>query len=151
MEEKKTNHQDKVEYWQKYWDKLQSATDDSEEKLDGKIFTVSTGGIGLLLGTMGLGHEVLHKGWKFAVVSLIAFAFALGINLFYYRKQKKQHERHFDEIEKFIENPQDNDGHLRKMIKKDNKITDIFSRLAVDFIIIGIISFGVYITLNVIK
>lgn len=82
MEEKKTNHQDKVEYWQKYWDKLQSATDDSEEKLDGKIFTVSTGGIGLLLGTMGLGHEVLHKGWKFAVVSLIAFAFALGINLF---------------------------------------------------------------------
>lgn len=140
-----------VKYWQKYWPQLQSATDDCEEKLDGKIFTVSTGGIGLLLGTMGVGHEALNKGWIFASISMVTFTVALTLNLIYYKKTKSQQNIQSNEIKRFIENPQNDDSHLHKMIAKDNEIMDCYSTWAVIFLLLGIISFGVYITLNVIK
>lgn len=141
---------EKVSWWQNYWLRLQSATDDSEEKLDGKTFTLSTGGIGLLLGLMGIGHESLTNGVWAAIVSLSAFAIALTINLLYYKLTIRNHNKHFKEIGDFIVNKKDDDKYLYSMIEEDDRKIDYISNISLALNILGIVFFGIYIVINTI-
>ena len=141
---------DKVNRWQVFWGKIQEATDDSEEKLDGKVFAISTGGIAILLGTMGLANKSLDNGVWTAVVSLTAFGIAMILNLVYYKITIRNHNKQFKEIGKYISNPTEDDDYLYDLIESDNKKIDGLSTKAIVFNVIGVVFFAVYMLVNII-
>ncbi len=141
--------QEMVSYWKEYWKQLQEATDDSESKLDDKVFAISAGGIGLLLGTMGIGgKDNLSDCIWLAIVSLIMFGFALLFDVYYYRKSIKNHDKQFRAIGDFINNPQGSDEFLCQMIENDNKKLDHIFTTAFTLSLLGIVSFAAYILTN---
>lgn len=139
---------DSSSHWIEYWKQLQEATNDSEEKLDGKTFAIATGGIGLLLGIMGIGHERISVGIGYAITALSAFAIALLMNLCYYKKTIKNHNKQFEKIGEYIRNHNgEDDDYLYAMIEKDNRGVDRLSSISLFFNIVGIIFFAVYVVI----
>ena len=65
-----------INYWlNEYWPELQKADFDSEEKQEKYVFTISTGAVGLLLGT--LSFQIKPKGISLAIVALGLFSLSM--------------------------------------------------------------------------
>ena len=78
-----------TDYWlNEYWPELQKADFDSEEKQEKYVFTISTGAVGLLLGT--LSFQIKPKGISLAIIALGLFTLSILYNISYYCKEKTQ-------------------------------------------------------------
>ena len=65
-----------IDYWlNEYWPEFQKAYFDSEEKQEKYVFTISTGAVGLLLGT--LSFQIKPKGISLAIVALGLFSLSM--------------------------------------------------------------------------
>jgi hypothetical protein len=65
-----------TDYWlNEYWPELQKADFDSEEKQEKYVFTISTGAVGLLLGT--LSFQIKPKGISLAIITLGLFTLSM--------------------------------------------------------------------------
>lgn len=138
---------ERIDYWRnEYWPELQKADFDSEEKQEKYVFAISTGAVGIMLGTMGF-----QKGSPFlcyAIVALCLFATAMFLCIFYHIVAKKNHQKQFDLIEKYVSEQKSDDSTIREEIKKSNKKLDRISVVSVLLIVAGIVMFVLYLTKN---
>lgn len=130
-----------------YWPKLQKAKDDSESKLEKYLFTVSTGAVGLLLGTMGFikkpnNIELLFCGFG-------SFAMAMLICIVYHFIAMSGHNKQFNLIEKLNNNIIKDDAQIRKDIGVRNKALFCLYFLSLLFIIAGMVLFIIYLSKNI--
>lgn len=136
-----------TEYWlNEYWPELQKATFDSENKQEKYVFTISTGAVGLLLGTMGFQNK--PDGIGFALTALGLFTAAMLLCVIYHIIAKNNHNKQFKMIEEFVYNPDRGDSGIREQIKKSNCLLNWWSGISIGFIIIGIILFALYLIKN---
>ncbi len=136
-----------VEYWKnEYWPELQKADFDSEEKQEKYVFTISTGAVGLLLGT--LSFQIKPKGISLAIIALGLFALSMLSCIIYHIIAKKKHRVQFKLIEDFISNPESGDTKIRKHIERSNRFLDWWSIVSIVLIFIGIILFVLYLIKN---
>ena len=136
-----------VEYWKnEYWPELQKADFDSEEKQEKYVFTISTGAVGLLLGT--LSFQIKPKGISLAIIALGLFALSMLSCIIYHIIAKEKHRAQFKLIEDFIYNPESGDTKIRKHIERSNRFLDWWSIISIAFIIAGIVLFVIYLTKN---
>ena len=142
------NNEEIRKYWiEKYWPELQKATFDSEDKLDTKIFAVCTGADGLLLGSMSFMKEQNYV--YVAIVALFFFTLAMAINILYHKKAMKNHQEQFSLISDFAYSLDSTDNKIRKCIDDGNHKLDCMSTLSLIFILVGMISFAIYVILNI--
>ena len=142
-----TTSKKNVDYWlDEYWPELQKATFDSEDKQEKYVFTISTGAVGLLLGTMGF--QTKPEGICCALTALGLFTLAMLSCVVYHIVAKKKHNSQFKLIEDYISNPESGDSKIRKHIKRSNSFLDIWSIISIVLIFIGIIFFVLYLIKN---
>lgn len=136
-----------TDYWlNEYWPELQKADFDSEEKQEKYVFTISTGAVGLLLGT--LSFQIKPKGISLAIIALGLFALSMLSCIIYHIIAKKKHRVQFKLIEDFISNPESGDAKIRKHIERSNRFLDWWSIVSIVLIFIGIILFVLYLIKN---
>jgi len=89
-----------IDYWlNEYWPELQKADFDSEEKQEKYVFTISTGAVGLLLGT--LSFQIKPKCISLAIIALGLFALSMLSCIIYHIIAKKKHRVQFKLIPNF--------------------------------------------------
>lgn len=141
------NTKENVDYWlNEYWPELQKANFDSEEKQEKYVFTISTGAVGLLLGTMGF--QTKPEGICFALTALGLFTLSMLSCVIYHIIAKNKHNKQFKMIEEFVSNPAEGDSGIREQIKKSNCLLDWWSIISIVFIFVGIILFAIYLIKN---
>lgn len=137
-----------IEYWRnEYWSNLQKSTDDSEDKQEKYCFTISSGAVGIILGTMGFLIDLKYVG--FAVAALIVFTFSMLLCVIYHIVAKNGHQKQFDLINAFLANPEKGDSVIRETIKKANHKLDVISIICAILIFVGVVLYSVYIIKNV--
>ena len=147
MSDTDSNRNEIVEYWRnEYWPQLQKATFDSEEKLEKYIFTISTGAVGIIMGTMGIQPE--SKDICLTLVALGLFTFSMLFCVIYHIIAKRNHSKLFKEIENLVSNPEKGDSEIRKEIKKSNNLLDWTSIVSVFFIFAGIVLYALSLIKN---
>lgn len=138
-----------IDYWlNEYWPELQKADFDSEEKQEKYVFTISTGAVGLLLGT--LSFQIKPKGISLAIIALGLFTLSMLSCIIYHIVAKKKHKVQFKLIEDFISNSESGDAKIRKHIERSNCFLDWWSIISVVLIFAGIVLFTVYLIKNLI-
>ena len=141
------DQKERIDYWRnEYWSELQKATFDSEEKQEKYVFAISTGAVGIMLGTMGFQKE--SPSLCYAIVALCLFAIAMFLCIIYHIIAKRNHQKQFDLIEKYASGKINDDSLIRDEIKKSNKKLDCISIFSVLFIFAGVVSFVLYLTKN---
>jgi len=139
--------EEKKKYWlDEYWPELQKAAFDSEEKQEKYVFTISTGAVGLLLGTMGFGNK--SYGIGFALIALGLFTVSMMLCVIYHIIAKRNHNNQFRMIENFLSNPENGDSELRGKICLSNNSLDWISIFSVILILIGIFLFAIFLFKN---
>lgn len=142
-----TTSKKNVDYWlNEYWPELQKATFDSEEKQEKYVFTISTGAVGLLLGTMGFGTK--PEGIYYALIALGLFTLSMLSCVIYHIIAKTNHTKQFKMIRDFVSNLDKGDSEIRDQINKSNFFLDWWSIVAIFFIFVGIILFTIYLIKN---
>lgn len=140
---------ERIDYWRnEYWPELQKADFDSEEKQEKYVFTISTGAVGLLLGT--LSFQIKPKGISLAIIALGLFTLSMLSCIIYHIVAKKKHKVQFKLIEDFISNSESGDAKIRKHIERSNCFLDWWSIISVVLIFAGIVLFTVYLIKNLI-
>lgn len=135
MEDTKKN--EVVEYWRnEYWTELQKATFDSEEKLEKYIFTISTGAVGIMLGTMGFQDK--SEGICFAIIALGLFTISMLLCVIYHIVAKRNHNKQFEKIRDFVSNSEKGDSEIQDEIKESIKTLNRIAITSVIFIFAGI-------------
>ncbi|MBR6292217.1 MAG: hypothetical protein IKR33_05400 [Bacteroidales bacterium] len=135
-------------YWLKeYWPDLQKADFDSEDKIDTKLFTVSSGAIALLIGTLSFTEK--HQNISLAIFAITFFGVSIILNIIYHFIATKNHRKQFDQITKMVNNEVLDDTPLRLLIKKGNRTLLFISIISMVLILIGFILAGIYILANV--
>lgn len=138
---------DKQDYWlNEYWPELQKATFDSEEKLEKYIFTISTGAVGIIMGTMGIQPE--SKDICLTLTALVLFTFSMLFCVVYHIIAKRNHNIQFKKIKEFVFYPEKGDSEIRKKIEKSNKLLDWTSIVSVFFIFAGIVLYALSLIKN---
>lgn len=136
-----------TDYWlNDYWPELQKADFDSEEKQEKYVFTISTGAVGLLLGT--LSFQIKPKGISLAIVALGLFSLSMIFCIIYHIIAKRKHKEQFKLIEDFISNPETGDSKIRKHIERSNCFLDWWSIISIFLIFAGIVLFTTYLIKN---
>ncbi|MBQ6742951.1 MAG: hypothetical protein IJR04_10265 [Bacteroidales bacterium] len=137
-----------IDYWSnEYWQKLQDANYDSEDKLDTKLFAVSSGAIGLLLSAMSFTEK--HQAICLAIYATISFGISIILNIVYHFIAMSNHQKQFDEISNLINSGKEDDAHIRKIIKRGNKCLFAISIFSMVFILAGFVLFSIYIKANI--
>lgn len=148
MEGSKNN--ENVDYWRnEYWPQLQKATFDSEEKLEKYIFTISTGAVGIIMGTVGIHPE--SKDICITLIALGSFTLSMLLCVIYHIVAKRNHNKQFEKIENFVSNPESGDCEickLRKEIKESNKELNRIAITSVVFIFAGIVLYALSLIKN---
>ncbi len=142
------NEQKKItDYWlNEYWPELQKATFDSEDKQEKYVFTISTGAVGLLLGTMGFNDK--PNAVCIAIIALGLFTIAMLSCIVYHIIAKRKHNKQFKMIKDFISDPKKGDTEIRDYINESNCFLDWWSIISIVFIFVGIILFVLYLIKN---
>lgn len=130
-----------------YWPKLQKAKDDSESKIEKYLFTVSTGAVGLLLGTMGFIDKPNNIVLLFCGFG--SFVIAMLICIVYHFIAISGHDKQFNLIEKLNDNIIKDDTPIRKDINVRNRALLFLYYLSLLFIIAGIVLFIIYLSKNI--
>lgn len=130
-----------------YWPKLQKAKDDSESKIEKYLFTVSTGAVGLLLGTMGFIDKPNNIVLLFCGFG--SFVIAMLICIVYHFIAISGHDKQFNLIEKLNDNIIKDDTPIRKDINVRNRALLFLYYLSLLFIIAGIVLFIIYLSRNI--
>lgn len=130
-----------------YWPKLQNAKDDSESKLEKYLFTVSTGAVGLLLGTMGFIDKPNNIILLFC--GFVSFVIAMLICFVYHLIAMSGHNKQFNLIKKLNDNIIKDDTPIRKDINVRNRALLFLYYLSLLFIIAGIVLFIIYLSKNI--
>ncbi len=137
----------KQDYWlNEYWPELQKATLDSEEKLEKYIFTISTGAVGIIMGTMGIQTE--SKDICLTLIALGSFTFSMLFCVIYHIIAKRNHTKQFKKIEEFVFFPDNGDSEIRKKIKNSNKLLAWTAIISVIFIFAGIVFYALSLIKN---
>ena len=138
---------DKKEYWSnEYWDKLQNAKDDSEAKLEKYLFTISTGAVGLLLGTLNF---IKPQDIKILLWSFGAFVLAMLICIVYHFISICGHNKQFRLIEEFKDHQGKGDNKIRRDINVRNFVLILLHVMSLICIIVGIIIFIIHLSNNI--
>lgn len=139
-------NKDAKKYWRNdYWDELQKADFDSESKLEQYVFTISTGAVGILLGTTWL--QVRNPYLCYEIASLCSFSMSMLLCVIYHIIAISSHRKQFEKIKEFVSGSQNQDSDLRKDIEKGNTVLYVLSICYVFFIFAGVVLFVVYIIL----
>ena len=134
-----------TDYWlDEYWPELQKAGFDSEDKIDTKLFAVSSGAIALLIGTLSFTEK--HQNIALALFAIALFGVSIILNIVYHFIATENHQKQFDQI---VNKEIPDDIPLRQLIKKGNHILLIISIISMVLILIGFILAGIYILANV--
>lgn len=137
-----------IDYWlNEYWPELQKADFDSEDKIDTKLFAVSSGAIALLMGTLSFTEK--HQNIAFAMLSISLFGLSIILNIVYHYVAASNHQKQFDQITKMVNNEVYDDSSLRDTIKNGNRILLTISIISIILILIGFVLAGIYILANV--
>lgn len=137
-----------TDYWlDEYWPELQKADFDSEDKIDTKLFTVSSGAIAILIGTLSFTEK--HQNIALALFAIALFGVSIILNIVYHFIATENHQKQFDQIAKMVNKEIPDDIPLRQLIKKGNHILLIISIISMVLILIGFILAGIYILANV--
>lgn len=148
VKKKILQEEEMIEEWRNiYWPELQKASFDSESKLEKYLFTVSTGAVGLLLGTMGFIDKPNSINLLFLCFG--SFVVAMLICIFYHIIAIHGHNIQFRMIEDLIENPSIGDMKIRDNIKRMNRLLDYLPIFSSVFIIAGIVLFIIYLSYNI--
>lgn len=116
MAKKGNSIEEKVKFWNEYWPILQTATGDSEEHLDNKIFVVSSGAIALELTIIQFISDPLNI--NLAKYSAICNISALALNIAVHLLGQGFQHNQAKLIEQFLSNPTDRDSNIHKRIKQ---------------------------------
>lgn len=136
-----------TDYWlNEYWPDLQKADFDSENKIDTKLFTVSSGAIALIMGTLSFTEK--HQNIAFALFAIALFGLSIILNIVYHFIATKNHRKQFDQISKMVNNETNDDSSIRLLIKNGNKKLLALSITSIVIILIAFILTGIYISAN---
>ena len=137
-----------TDYWlEEYWPDLQKVDFDSENKIDTKLFTVSSGAIALIMGTLSFTEK--HQKIVFAMFAIALFGVSIILNIIYHFIATKNHQKQFDKISEMVNNEINDDSSLRLLIKNGNKKLLAISIISIVIILIGFILTGIYILANI--
>lgn len=80
-----------TDYWlDEYWPELQKADFDSEDKIDTKLFTVSSGAIAMLIGTLSFTEK--HQNIALALFAIALFGVSIILNIVYHFIATENHQ-----------------------------------------------------------
>ncbi|MBR5092250.1 MAG: hypothetical protein IKX32_02105 [Bacteroidales bacterium] len=136
------------EYWlTEYWPDLQKADFDSEEKIDTKLFAVSSGAIALIIGTLSFTEK--HQQVFLAMLAVMLFVTSIILNIFYHFIATKNHQKQFKQISQLVSSTDEDDTSIRETVKNGNCTLLVISIISVVLILGGFILAGIYLYANI--
>ncbi|MCQ2296100.1 MAG: hypothetical protein MJZ45_01705 [Bacteroidales bacterium] len=140
---------DEKQYWSDYFKELEKAREDSEIRLDQRLYTIPTGAIAIMLGTIGikLQSEFCYE-WLF-VGALLSFVLALILSIIHHLFLSNDNAKILEQICQLSESGSDKKiENIKKHIIKNQKVSQLRFLASVILITLGIILYGMWICIN---